>query len=188
MSSINLQKGSKVNLTKDHPGETKYAIGLGWDANTNVGADFDLDVSAFVLGSNQKRLTDKHFVFFNNLQSPNGGLVHTGDNLTGSGDGDDETLNVDFSKLEPTAEEIVFVVTIYEAQTRAQNFGQVRNAFIRIYNPDSKEEYMRYDLGEDFSLETGVEFGRLYKKDGEWKFNATGVGKRGGLQDYLNEF
>lgn len=188
MSSINLQKGQKISLTKDHPGETRYAIGLGWDVNSNVGADFDLDASAFILGANKKRLSDTHFVFYGNLSSPNQAVVHTGDNLTGAGDNDDESINVDFSKLEPEAEEIVFVVTIYEAQARAQNFGQVSNAFVRVYNPDTKQEYARYDLGEDFSLETGVEFCRLYKKDGEWKINATGVGKRGGLQDYLNEF
>ena len=188
MSSINLTKGSRMDLTKNNPNVSKYSVALGWDANSNVGSDFDLDASAFILGTDKKRLSDKHFVFYGNLQSPNGAVVHSGDNLTGAGDGDDETLNIDFSKLEAEADEIVFVVTIYEAQNRNQNFGQVSNAFIRIYNPDTKEEYMRYDLGEDFSLETGAEFGRLYKKDGEWKFNATGVGKRGGLQDYLNEF
>lgn len=188
MSSINLTKGAKIDLTKTNPSVSKYSAGLGWDANTNVGADFDLDVSVFVLGADKKRLSDKHFVFFNNLSSPTGAVVHTGDNLTGNGKGDDETINIDFSKIEPDADEIVFVVTIYEAQARGQNFGQVSNAFIRIYDTDSGTEFMKYDLGEDFSLETGVEFGRLYKKDGEWKFNATGVGKRGGLQDYLNEF
>lgn len=188
MSSINLQKGSKVDLTKTNPNVTRYVAGLGWSENTNVGADFDLDVSVFILGADKKRLSDSHFVFYNNLSSPNQAVVHTGDNRTGAGDNDDESINVDFSKLEPEAEEIVFVVTIHEAQSRGQNFGQVSNAYIRIYNPDTKEEYMRYDLGEDFSLETAVEFGRLYKKDGEFKFSATGVGKRGGLQDYLNEF
>lgn len=188
MSSINLQKGQKIELTKSHPGETRYAVGLGWDANTNVGSDFDLDASAFILNASGKRISDAHFVFYGNLKSPNESLIHSGDNLTGNGAGDDETLNVDFSKLEPEAEEIVFVVTIHEAQSRGQNFGQVKNAFVRVYNPDTKEEYAKYDLGEDFSLETGVEFCRLYKKDGEWRMNATGVGKRGGLQDYLNEF
>lgn len=188
MSTINLVKGQRISLTKDHPGEARYAVGLGWDANSNVGSQFDLDASAFILGANGKRLSDKHFVFYGNLKSPNNSVVHTGDNLTGDGDGDDETLNIDFSKIEQEAEEIVFVVTIYEAESRGQNFGQVKNAFIRIYNPDTNEEYMRYDLGEDFSLETAVEFGRLYKKDSEWRFNAVGQGRRGGLQDYLNEF
>ena len=141
--SINLQKGQKVDLTKTNPSVVKYAVGLGWDANSNVGSDFDLDASAFILGTDKKRLSDKHFVFYGNLQSPNGSVVHSGDNLTGAGDGDDETLNIDFSKLETEADEIVFVVTIYDAQSRNQNFGQVSNAFIRIYNPDTKEEYMK---------------------------------------------
>lgn len=188
MSSINLQKGSRVDLTKSNPSVTKYSAGLGWDSNANVGSAFDLDVSVFVLGADKKRLSDAHFVFFNNLTSPTGAVEHTGDNLTGAGDGDDETIKIDFSKIEPEADEIVFVVTIYDAKTRNQNFGQVSNAFIRIYNTDTGEEFMKYDLGEDFTLETGVEFGRLYKKDGEWKFNATGVGRSGGLEDYLKEF
>lgn len=187
MSTINLTKGQRIDLTKTHPGETKYAVGLGWDTNKNSGYAFDLDVSAFILGENGKRLSDKHFVYFGNLKSPNNSVVHTGDNLTGDGDGDDETLNIDFSKLEDAAQKIVFVVAIYQAESKGQNFGQVSNAFIRVYNPDTKEEYMRYDLGEDFSTETAVEFGNVYKHNGEWKFQAVGAGRRGGFQDYLNE-
>jgi tellurium resistance protein TerD len=186
--SINLEKGQKVDLTKTNPGINAYALGLGWSENANVGSAFDLDASAFILGANKKRLSDKHFVFYGNLESPEKAVIHSGDNLTGAGDGDDETITVDFSKLPQEAEEIVLVVTIYQAQERSQNFGQVSDAFIRIYDPATNVELMKYDLGEDFSLETAVEFGRLYKKDGEWKFNATGVGRRGGLQEYLNEF
>ena len=187
--SINLQKGQKIDLTKSNPTVSKYAVALGWDENANVGSAFDLDVSAFILGATGKMLSDKHFVFFNNLESPTQAVVHTGDNLTGAGSTNDkETLFVDFSKIDDTANEIVFVSTIYDAQARAQNFGQVRNAFIRIYNPDTNEEFMKYDLGEDFSLETGVEFGRIYKNGTEWKFNAVGQGRSGGLEDYLKEF
>lgn len=188
MSSINLQKGQKVDLTKGNPTVKKYVVGLGWDANTNVGGDFDLDASAFILGADKKRLSDGHFVFYNNLTSPDGAVTHSGDNLTGSGDGDDEKLTVDFSTIDANATEIVFVVTIHDAVNRKQSFGQVRNAYIRIYNPDTNEEFLKYELDEDFSIETAVNFGRLYLKDGEWRFDATGAGKRGGLDEYLNEF
>lgn len=188
MSSINLQKGQKIDLTKSNPTVKKYVVGLGWDANTNTGGDFDLDASAFILGADKKRLSDGHFVFYGNLKSPDGSVAHSGDNLTGNGDGDDETITVDFSTMDPNATEIVFVVTIYDAANRKQSFGQVRNAFIRIFNPDTNEEFLKYELDEDFSIETAVNFGRLYLKDGEWKFDATGTGKRGGLDEYVNEF
>jgi tellurium resistance protein TerD len=188
--SINLQKGSRVDLTKGNLTTTKYNFGLGWDTNaTDSGEAYDLDVSAFILGANGKRLSDEHFVFYNNLQSPNNSVVHSGDNLTGDGDGDDETLTVDFQTIEPEAETIVFVVTIHDVATRKQTFGQLRNAYIRAYNQDNpSEEFLKYDLDEDFSIETAVEFARLYKKDGEWKFNAVGTGMRGGLEDYVNQF
>ncbi len=182
--AINLEKGQRVNVNLP-----KFVVGLGWDANaSNTGQDFDLDTSVFVLGENKKLLTDSHFVFYNNLTSPDGAVEHTGDNLTGDGDGDDESIKIDLSKINPNATELCFVVTIHDAENRKQNFGQVRNSFVRVYNPDTKEEILKYELEEDFSIETAVEFGRLYKRNGEWKFEAVGVGQKGGLQDYLNKY
>ena len=164
-------------------------MGLGWDANASTtGQDFDLDASVFILGENKKILSDGHFVFYNNLVSPDGAVEHTGDNLTGAGDGDDESIKVDLSKINPQTVEICFVVTIHKAEERHQNFGQVRNSFVRIYNPDTKEEILKYELDEDFSIETAVEFGRIYKRNNEWKFEAVGVGSKGGLQDFLNKY
>lgn len=186
--SINLNKGAKVDLTKTNQGVKKFTVGLGWNPNTSVGDSFDVDVSAFVLAAAGKRVSDSHFVYYNNLKSPNDFLTHTGDNLTGQGEGDDETLLIDFSKATPEEKAIVFVVTIHEGATKNQNFGQISGAYIRIMNTDTGEEIMRYDLNEDFSVETAVVFGKLYEKDGEWKFSAEGIGKKGGLQDYLNEF
>jgi tellurium resistance protein TerD len=182
--AINLEKGQRVNVNLP-----KFVVGLGWDANaSSTGQDFDLDASVFVLGENKKVLTDSHFVFYNNLVSPDGSVEHTGDNLTGDGDGDDESIKIDLSKINPNATELCFVVTIHEAETRKQNFGQVRNSFVRVYNPDNNEEILKYELEEDFSVETAVEFGRLYKRNGEWKFEAVGVGLKGGLQDFLNKY
>ena len=173
--AINLEKGQRVNVNLP-----KFVVGLGWDANaTSTGQDFDLDASVFVLGENKKLLTDSHFVFYNNLTSPDGAVEHTGDNLTGAGDGDDESIKIDLSKINPNATELCFVVTIHDAENRKQNFGQVRNSFVRVYNPDTKEEILKYELEEDFSIETAVEFGRLYKRNGEWKFEAVGVGQKG---------
>lgn len=182
--AINLEKGQRVNVNLP-----KFVVGLGWDANaSSTGQDFDLDASVFVLGENKKVLTDSHFVFYNNLVTPDGSVEHTGDNLTGDGDGDDESIKIDLSKINPNATELCFVVTIHEAETRKQNFGQVRNSFVRVYNPDNNEEILKYELEEDFSVETAVEFGRLYKRNGEWKFEAVGVGLKGGLQDFLNKY
>lgn len=182
--AINLEKGQRVAV-----GLPKFTIGLGWDANeTDTGHDFDLDASAFILGANGKIPADEYFVFYNNLQSPDESVIHTGDNLTGEGEGDDESINIDLSKIDPRAVEIIFVVTIHKAQERRQNFGQVRNAFIRIYNSDNGEEILRYDLDEDFSIETAVEFGRLYKRNGQWKFEAIGTGMKGGLAEYLQKY
>ncbi|HNY45294.1 MAG TPA: TerD family protein [Bacteroidales bacterium] len=182
--AINLEKGQRVNVNLP-----KFVVGLGWDANaTSTGQDFDLDASVFVLGENKKLLTDSHFVFYNNLTSPDGAVEHIGDNLTGAGDGDDESIKIDLSKINTNATELCFVVTIHDAENRKQNFGQVRNSFVRVYNPDTKEEILKYELEEDFSIETAVEFGRLYKRNGEWKFEAVGVGQKGGLQDYLNKY
>lgn len=182
--AINLEKGQRVNVNLP-----KFIVGLGWDANASTtGGDFDLDASVFVLGENKKILTDGHFIFYNNLVSPDGGVEHTGDNTTGAGDGDDESVKIDLSKIHANATEICFVVTIHDAEIRRQNFGQVRNSFVRVYNPDTKEEILKYELEEDFSVETAVEFGRLYKKNNEWKFEAVGVGMKGGLQDYLTKY
>lgn len=188
MSTINLSKGQRVDLTKTNPTVKNFLVGLGWNVNSAVGADFDLDVSAFILNADNKLVSEQHLVFYNNLKAPNDAVIHSGDNRTGAGDGDDETLKVDFSKLDAAAKKIVFVVTIHEAAQRSQNFGQVSGAYIRICNADDNTEIMKYDLGEDFSIETAVTFGELYEKDGEWKFNAVGTGMAGGLQEYLNMY
>ena len=181
---INLEKGQRVNV--DLP---KFTIGLGWDTNnSSTGFDFDLDASVFMLGENKKILADEYFVFYNNLKSPDGAVEHTGDNLTGEGDGDDESIKIDLTSINPQVSEIIVVVTIHKAEERKQNFGQVHNSFIRIFNTDTQEEILKYELEEDFSVETAVEFGRVYKKNGQWKFEAIGVGQRGGLQEYLNKY
>jgi tellurium resistance protein TerD len=182
--AINLEKGGRANVNLP-----QFVIGLGWDANaSSTGLDFDLDASIFILGENKKCLSDEYFVFYNNLKSPDGAVEHTGDNLTGDGDGDDESIRVDLSKINPAAVEIRIVVTIHKADERRQNFGQVHNSFVRIYNPGANEELLRYELEEDFSIETAVEFGRLYKRNGEWKFEAVGAGQKGGLDIYLNKY
>ena len=182
--SITLQKGQRESINAP-----KFTVGLGWDTNSSTtGTDFDLDASVFILGENKKLLSDNHFVFYNNLKSPNEAVVHTGDNSTGAGDGDDEQILVDLSKIEPNAAEICIVVTIHEAAQRGQNFGQVRNSFIRIFDSVTNQEMLKYELEEDFSIETAVEFGRIYKRNGEWKFEAVGTGMKGGLEDYLNKY
>lgn len=179
---INLSKGQKVDLTKGNPGLKNIMVGLGWDVNSfDSGADFDLDVSAFLCGSNGKCPTDKDFIFYGNLVHPSEAVKHMGDNLTGEGEGDDEQIQIDLVKIPENIEKIAFTVTIYEAEQRRQNFGQVNNAFIRIYNEVTGEEMLRYDLGEDFSIETAAVFGELYKNGSEWKFNAIGSGYQGGL-------
>ena len=182
--AINLQKGQRESLNAQ-----KFIIGLGWDTNSySTGVDFDLDASVFILGEDKKILSDKHFVFYNNLNSPNDAVVHSGDNLTGDGDGDDEQVIVDLSKIDANATEICVVITIHDAENRKQNFGQVRNSFIRIVDANSNQELLKYELEEDFSVETAVEFGRIYKRNGEWKFEAVGAGMKGGLQDYLTKY
>lgn len=186
--SINLSKGQKVDLTKTNPSVRQYFVGLGWNPNQNVGSEFDADVSAFVLGEDGKLLSDEHFVFYNNLKCPGEAVVHTGDNRTGEGDGDDEKLLVNFERIGPDAREVIFVVTIHDAEARSQNFGQISGAFIRVGNAETNEEILKYDLNEDYSVETAVTFGRMYLKDGEWKFDAVGAGRTGGLQAYLNEY
>lgn len=182
--AINLQKGQRESIKAP-----KFTIGLGWDTNSSTtGKEFDLDASAFILGENKKILSERHFIFYNNLKSPNEAIVHTGDNRTGEGEGDDEQIIVDLSKIEENATEICIVITIHEAEERGQNFGQVRNSFIRIFDTDTNEELLKYELEEDFSIETAVEFGRIYKRNGEWKFEAVGMGMKGGLQDYLDKY
>jgi len=179
---INLSKGQKVSLTKGNPGLKNIMVGLGWDVNAfDTGADFDLDAAAFMLGSNGRCLTDKEFIFYGNLEHTTGAVKHMGDNLTGEGEGDDEQIEVKLTDVPANVERIAFTVTIYEAEARRQNFGQVSNAYIRIVDADTNQELIRYDLGEDFSIETAVVVGELYKHNGEWKFNAIGSGFQGGL-------
>ncbi len=179
---INLTKGQKVNLSKDNPGLKNIMVGLGWDVNAfDSGADFDLDASAFLAGANGKCPMDKDFIFYGNLEHESGAVKHMGDNLTGEGDGDDEQIEVDLSLVPGNIEKIAFTVTIYEAEARRQNFGQVSNAYIHIMDTATNTELLRFDLGEDFSIETAVVVGELYKHNGEWKFNAIGSGFQGGL-------
>jgi len=180
--AVSLAKGQKVDLTKTNPGLKEVLIGLGWDTNKyDGGHDFDLDSAAFLLGANGKVTSDGDFVFYNNLKHTSGAVQHLGDNLTGAGEGDDEQLKIDLSKVPETIQKIDFTVTIHEADTRKQNFGQVENAFIRVVNAATNEELIRYDLGEDFSVETAVVVGELYRHGGEWKFQAIGSGFSGGL-------
>jgi len=182
--AINLQKGQRENI--DAP---KFTIGLGWDTNSSsTGTAFDLDASVFMLNDQKKLIADENFIFYNNLVSPDGAVEHTGDNLTGDGDGDDEQIKVDLTKADARVQEICVVVTIHEADVRRQNFGQVRNSFVRIFDAATNEVLLKYELEEDFSIETAVEFGRIYKREGKWKFEAVGVGMKGGLQDYLNKY
>jgi len=186
---INLGKGERINLSKEAPTLKKVGVGLGWDTNhTDTGSDFDLDASVFMLGANGKIPNEKNFVFYNNLTSPDGAIKHTGDNLTGDGDGDDETILVELSKIDATINDLVFVVTIHEAEKRKQNFGQVRNAFIRLYDQETNKEIAKYDLEEDFSKETAIEFGKLYKKEGQWRFQAVGQGYNSGLQGFVDQY
>ncbi len=187
--SINLSKGGRINLSKEAPSLKEAGIGLGWDVNaTDTGAAFDLDASVFMLGNNGKIPNEQYFVFYNNLASPDGSLKHLGDNRTGQGEGDDEVIQINLDKVDPTIQEIVFIVTIHEAETRRQNFGQVRNSFIRIYDQITGKEITKYELEEDFSRETAIEFGRLYKKDGDWRFQAVGQGYNSGLQSFVDKY
>ena len=182
---INLEKGQRIEIAL-----AKVGVGLGWDPNTGTGYDFDLDASAFMLGSNKKLPQDEFFVFYNNQKSPDGAVESSGDDLTGgnSDGGDDETLFVDLTKVDPKIQEIIFTVTIHKAEERHQNFGQVHNSYIRIYNAKTNEEIAKYDLDEDFSVETAVEFGRLYRRGSEWKFEALGIGYKGGLQYFVDKY
>lgn len=179
---INLSKGQKVSLTKENPGLKKIMVGLGWDVNAfDSGADFDLDASAFLTGANGKCPTDQEFIFYGNLEHQSGAVAHLGDNRTGAGEGDDEQIEVDLSLVPANIERIAFTVTIYDADKRRQNFGQVSNSYCRIVDEATGEEIVHFDLGEDFSIETALVVGELYKHNGEWKFNAIGSGFQGGL-------
>ena len=180
--AVSLRKGQKVDLTKGNPSLKKILIGLGWDTNKyDGGFDFDLDAAAFLLGANGKVNSDDDFVFYNNLKHKSGSVEHMGDNLTGEGEGDDEEIKIDLEKVPANVEKIDFTVTIYDADTRRQTFGQVSNAYIRVVDDVTQQELIRYDLGEDFSVETAVVVGEIYRHNGEWKFNAIGSGWSGGL-------
>ena len=180
--AISLQKGQKIDLTKTNPGLKKILIGLGWDINKyDGGSDFDLDAAAFLLGANGKVSSDEDFVFYKNLKHKSGSVEHLGDNLTGAGEGDDEQIKIDLAKVPANVDKIDFTVTIYDADARKQKFGQVENAYIRVVNDETGVELIRYDLGEDFSIETAVVVGEIYRNKGEWKFNAVGSGWSGGL-------
>ena len=181
--AVSLSKGQKVDLTKNNPGLSKLLVGLGWDTNKyDGGYDFDLDAAAFLLGPNGKVTSDGDFVFYNNLKHASGSVEHMGDNRTGAGEGDDEQIRIDLSKVPDAISKIDFTVTIYEADERRQNFGQVSNAYIHILDETNNLELIRYDLGEDFSVETAVVVGEIYRNAGEWKFNAIGSGFKGGLR------
>lgn len=189
--TISLKKGERISLAKVAPSLVAGFIGLGWDVNTtDTGTDFDLDVSVFLLGDNDKLVSDKHFIFYNNLVSPDSdqSVKLLGDNRTGEGEGDDEGLIVDLRKVPSDVAKIVITVTIYEADKRKQNFGQVSNAYIRLVDVQTKEEVLRYDLTEDFSVETAVIMAELYRKDGDWRLNAIGSGFQGGLQALLDRY
>ena len=179
---ISLQKGQKVDLTKGNPGLKSIMIGLGWDVNRyDGGADFDLDASAFLLGENGKCPTTDEFIFYGNLKHSSGAVEHMGDNLTGEGEGDDEQINVDLTLIPANIQKVAFTVTIYESDVRRQNFGQVSNSYIRILDTVTNQEIIRYDLGEDFSIDSAIVVGEIYRHNGEWKFNAIGSGFQGGL-------
>ncbi|MDY0941283.1 TerD family protein [Priestia megaterium] len=187
--SISLSKGQRIDLTKTNPGLKKVIVGLGWDTNKYAGSqDFDLDAGAFLANKSSQVVNDEEFVFYNNLKSPNGAVEHTGDNRTGAGDGDDEQIAVDFSLLPDHVEKIGISVTIHDADARGQNFGQVSNAFVRLIDAETNEEVLRYDLGEDFSIETAIVVCELYKHGNDWKFNAIGSGFSGGLADLCRNY
>ena len=189
--AVSLAKGQRVSLEKVAPGLTKIFVGLGWDTKiTDGGFDYDLDASLFLLGSNEKLISDNHFIFYNNLTSPDAekSVEHTGDNLTGEGDGDDEAIKINLPKVPDDVQKIVVVVTIHEAEQRKQNFGQVDNAYVRIVDANTNVEAVRYDLTEDCSIETAMIMAELYRQGGEWRVNAVGAGYQGGLQALLDRY
>ncbi|WP_030254726.1 MULTISPECIES: TerD family protein [Streptomyces] len=185
---VSLAKGGNVSLSKEAPGLSAVIVGLGWDVRTTTGADYDLDASALLCNALGKVVSDQHFVFFNNLRSPEGSVEHSGDNLTGGGDGDDEQIKVDLDRVPTDVAKVVFPVSIYDADARLQNFGQVRNAFIRIVNQANGQEIARYDLSEDASTETAMVFGELYRNGAEWKFRAIGQGYASGLRGIATDY
>lgn len=187
--AIQLSKGQRIDLTKTNPTLKKIVVGLGWDVKQyDGGQDYDLDASAFLLNSIGKCRTESDFIFYNNLSSPDGSVIHTGDNRTGEGDGDDEQIKIDLSKIAHDIDKIAIVVTIHDATMRSQNFGQIANAFVRLVDEETGSEILRYDLGEDFSIETAAVFCELYRHQNEWKFNAVGAGYQGGLQTLVNSY
>ncbi|MFI7102047.1 TerD family protein [Streptomyces sp. NPDC050161] len=185
---VSLAKGGNVSLSKEAPGLTAVTVGLGWDVRTTTGADYDLDASALLCSDAGKVVSDRHFVFYNNLTSPEGSVQHTGDNLTGEGEGDDESVNVALTDVPAEVAKIVFPVSIHDAESRGQSFGQVRNAFIRVVNRADGTELARYDLSEDASTETAMVFGELYRHGAEWKFRAVGQGYASGLAGIAADF
>ncbi|MFF2721673.1 TerD family protein [Streptomyces sp. NPDC058011] len=185
---VSLAKGGNVSLSKEAPGLTAVTVGLGWDVRTTTGANHDLDASALLCSETGKVLSDAHFVFYNNLNSPDGSVRHTGDNLTGEGEGDDESVEVDLASVPAEIAKIVFPVSIHDAQSRGQSFGQVRNAFIRVVNRANGVELARYDLSEDASTETAMVFGELYRHGVEWKFRAVGQGYASGLAGIASDY
>jgi tellurium resistance protein TerD len=186
--AISLNKGGNLSLSKTDPNLVRILIGLGWDERATDGAAFDLDASAFLLTATGKVRGDHDFIFYNQLRSQDGSVEHTGDNRSGQGDGDDETLLVDLSKVSPEIEKIAITVTIHDAQARGQNFGQIANAFIRVVNQDTNVEVVRFDLAEDYSTETAMVFGEVYRHNGEWKFKAVGQGYSGGLAAMCQQY
>ena len=189
--AVTLTKGQRVSLEKVAPGLTEVFVGLGWDVKAmDTGYDFDLDASAFMLGRNEKIISDNHFIFYNNLTSPDSAksVEHTGDNLTGAGDGDDEVIKINLPKVPAEVQKIVITVTIHDAAKRGQNFGQVENAFVRVVNAQTNQEVIRYDLVEEYSIETALIMAEIYRKDGEWRLNAVGSGYQGGLQALLDRY
>ena len=185
---VSLSKGGNVSLSKEAPGLTAVVVGLGWDARSTTGSDFDLDASAILCTSAGRVLSDAHFVFFNNLKSPDGAVEHTGDNLTGEGEGDDEQVKVNLSLVPVEVDNIVFPVSIYDAESRHQSFGQVSNAFIRVVNRAGGAEIARYDLSEDASTETAMVFGEIYRNGADWKFRAVGQGYATGLRGIATDY
>jgi len=186
--AISLSKGGNVSLSKEDPNLKKVLVGLGWDVRATDGAAYDLDASVFIVNEQNKVRSDSDFIFYNNLRSSDGSVEHTGDNLTGEGEGDDEQVKVDLEKIPSEVNKLVFSVTIHEAETRRQSFGQVSGAFIRVVNGESNNEIVRYDLSEDASTETAMLFGEVYRNKGEWKFKAIGQGFAGGLGPMARNF
>ena len=186
--AISLNKGGNLSLSKTDPSLNQVLIGLGWDARATDGADFDLDASAFLLATNDKVRGETDFIFYNQTRSPEGSVEHTGDNRTGEGDGDDEAVKINLAKVPADVQKIAITVTIHDAESRGQNFGQVQNAFIRVVNDQTNVEIVRFDLNEDYSTETAMIFGELYRHNNEWKFRAVGQGYNGGLSAMCRQY